>query len=374
MPHRCLTSKIHQAPITPATPKPHPSSAIHRLSRDPGLDYVYRQTGLSHGTLPENSQTSNLQASITQGKITVSVVSPASSQESLPEFVYDSISSDNSTDIQTSSDDESIPTHPTIVEHNTNKPHYTASNVPPASFVPFRPLAARVQAKTSPMYAPKLITDPALKSRDEKPAAVLKRSMWKLKAKRRTRCQGQRTQVLTETQSSSSISPLPLPTCASLNVTSPSPGVVESVPPSTPPVYDTASTPDLPLPEFEGYQTLPPLHHAPFLSPQQVEASTKLTPQPPVGLFPARTRVPTFSKPAAPESMTPKELAAAMSQHTTKKRATPQAIRPVSVYMLMDAARTIVPKGGVIPPKTQYQVKDGKGTWLRMTGPKGLKV
>ncbi|KAF8604473.1 hypothetical protein BDV93DRAFT_575284 [Ceratobasidium sp. AG-I] len=436
VPHPLVSYRIDQAPITPAPLKPHPSLAAHRFPSDLRPNCIYQQIKPSCGTTSEIPQSFDSPL-VNEDEISLSVASPASSEDSLPELLHDSAASNDSTDIQTSSDDEASPAFPAVVEYGANKNNHATPYGLPASFVPFRALASSVQAKTSPMYAPKSITDPAFKPKDEKPAAILMRSMWKLKAKRKTKLQGQKTQASVEIQSfpstpspaSSSASPT-LPPCVLTSSISQSHDPLKSVLPLNLAATDTATTSPTDTTLFDRYNhfhsstsstgesslndevpvlspavspassqtsswapptdcnvatsdTMPqskhdqitsPLHHAPTQPPQQIKSSPPSLSQAPTEVLFAPGRASAFSGLAAPVSMTPKELAAAMSQHISNKPTTPRANQPAPVYTLMDIARTVVPKGGMIPPKTQYQVKDGRGTSLRMSGPKGLRV
>ncbi|KAG8716209.1 hypothetical protein FRC09_015971 [Ceratobasidium sp. 395] len=74
-------------------------------------------------------------------------------------------------------------------------------------------------------------------------------------------------------------------------------------------------------------------------------------------------------------AMTPRELAEAMNKRANKASGSgTRKVRIAPVYTLLDEKRTVVEKGQRIPPNTQYQVKDEKGTSLRITGARGMLV
>lgn len=431
VPHPLL-ARPNRASDTTNSSTTYPSLATNKPSRDLKVNSVYQQTEPSYAIARKAIHPFNAPALLIEYEAPAPTVSPSSSQESLPELVHDNAASNDSIEIQTSSDDEPslvcpVEFEPTQ-EHITKKTNRTTSYGLPASFVPFRALAASVKAKNSPMYAPKSITAPALKSKDDKPAAVLKRSMWKLRSKRAKR-QDQKKQTLVETQASSPTPPLTvlesLVALASSLMDSSSPDSASfgfaplsaspanrATPTSEPektllddytPSSSTTSSPerlelngdvsiwspvispsssqtsladhDTVAPDSEALPEPRKVAPLPRRKPiQTLQHIDDTCPPPAPSPFTPPASVSAFSGPTAPVSMTPKELAAAMSQRAAINPPAPRANRVAPVYTLMDGARTVAPKGGVIPPKTQYQVKDAKGTSLRTTGPKGLRV
>ncbi|KAG8720707.1 hypothetical protein FRC08_018406 [Ceratobasidium sp. 394] len=125
---------------------------------------------------------------------------------------------------------------------------------------------------------------------------------------------------------------------------------------TTAPATPSATTP-APM-EFESKQTLPSGSPGSPSSTSELETST--------------STLSALHRPL-PVVMTPKDLATAIDEKAKKTSGT-RKVRFTPVYTLLDKERTVVNKGEKIPPRTQYQVKDEKGTSLRMAGSKGMLV
>ncbi|KAG8720678.1 hypothetical protein FRC08_018521 [Ceratobasidium sp. 394] len=334
-----------------------------------------------------------------------SPITSSPSHGSLPELVPDTDTSDNSSELSTSSD-ERYEANNTIVR--------PSSKDSKASLRRVRGFITRVQPKSSPLYAPKEIVEPQTMDGEDKVAAVLHRSQWK---------QGRNRWATSKKHAKKSQAPIdprpcslvvePMDTTAAGTETR-RPGVEELVEAATEPRVSNIEAIRSPVVLPSPAQASSPLPQAVDASIAQTDASaevrkikelprrkstrpgTATASATPSATTPARmefeskhtlpsgspgspsptneletsTLIPSAPGRPLPMVMTPKDLATAINEKA--KTSGTRKTRVAPVYTLLDKERTVVNKGEKIPPRTQYQVKDEKGTSLRVTGSKGM--
>ncbi|KAF8598487.1 hypothetical protein BDV93DRAFT_337665 [Ceratobasidium sp. AG-I] len=350
---------------------------------------------------------------------TLVAISPVSSQDEIPELVNNTAASRDSTEIESSSDDEAVTFSRFGIahaqEHKTTG--YALSYGPSAGVSSLRLSPSRFRAKASPMNAPKTIAEPARKSKEEKPTAVLKRSMWKQKSKARsehrtlnmtpgveaiaTASTSRNSHILKSTHYLSSALEAAAVTSSSLSKsTGDAPQVVNltrrptsqrGVSTFLPPTSCDNATLE---PKYisELHRIAMPSGPRPIEASEHVEVDVKLawvagalaSASPISG---SRVALPAkkvrFYIPASDSgyfgratsiSGTPGALAATPSQDPMARQFLPRTKPVAPVYTLSNKACTVVLKGQRIPPNTEYRVKTSLGTSLRRTGPEGLRV
>ncbi|KAG8771771.1 hypothetical protein FRC12_003415 [Ceratobasidium sp. 428] len=285
------------------------------------------------------------------------------------------------------------------------------------------------------MYAPKEIVDAQLASGEDKPAAALVRSQWKSKQNWVIPSKNKVKKVKAPTAAPTVVRPSsPIPklkdTDSSMNkpaslekpelgthlvpelrgdsnasgstrMPSPiasSPVVSSPVVPSPVQAPSLVSTVEVPITTAEDLsrvrivKVLPSRKAAP-LRTDAPPTTTAITPAPPALAKPSRPQPLTATRTissindlkqskatglrslSSTVAMTPRELAEAMNKRANKASGSGiRKVRIAPVYTLLDEKRTVVQKGQRIPPNTQYQVKDEKGTSLRITGARGMLV
>ncbi|KAG8768387.1 hypothetical protein FRC12_005595 [Ceratobasidium sp. 428] len=277
------------------------------------------------------------------------------------------------------------------------------------------------------MYAPKEIVDAQLASGEDKPAAALVRSQWKSKqnwvipSKTKVKKVKAPTAAPTAVRPSSPI-PKPKDTNSGMNKPAssekpeqethlvPKPRGDSDTSGSTPmpspivssPVQASSLVPNVEAPittvedlsRVRIVEVLPGRKAAP-LRTDAPSATTAITPAPPAPAKLSRPQPLTATRTissvndlkqskatglrslSSTVAMTPRELAEAMNKRANQASGSGSGIRKVRiapVYTLLDEKRTVVQKGQRIPPNTQYQVKDEKGTSLRITGARGMQM
>ncbi|KAG8711396.1 hypothetical protein FRC09_020635 [Ceratobasidium sp. 395] len=277
------------------------------------------------------------------------------------------------------------------------------------------------------MYAPKEIVDAQLASGEDKPAAALVRSQWKSKQNWVIPSKTKVKKVKAPTAAPTVVSPIPQPedTNSGLNKPAssekpeqethlvlepqgdsntsgstpmPSPVVSSPVVPSPVQAPSLVPTVEVPVTTVEDLsrvrivKVLPSCKAAP-LRTDAPPTTMAIPPAPPAPAKPSRPQPLTATRTissindlkqskatglrslSSTVAMTPRELAEAMNKRANKASGSGiRKVRIAPVYTLLDEKRTVVQKGQRIPPNTQYQVKDEKGTSLRITGARGMLV
>ncbi|KAG9084769.1 hypothetical protein FRC06_003906 [Ceratobasidium sp. 370] len=324
------------------------------------------------------------------------------SHGSLHELVPDTDTSDSSSDSHTSSDERCEANG--VIGRSSRKVSQTSSRR-------VRGFPTRAMPKTSPLYAPKEIMEAQVVSGEDKVAAVLHRSQWKQKQNWRTRSKKQGKKAQAPTGIRSPVAELmetntvgtetarcgveeePVEPRGVSNTMGTAP-ILSSMASSLPPqasslvrVTMDISTArakestgalrikDLPRRKITGSvrTAAPPTSDATALAPMGFIIERSHGPAWPMNNLETSEWIPTAATLPTPGVMKPKDLAAAMNEKAKRTGGTCR-VRLAPVYKLLDKGRTVVNKGERIPPYTQYQVRDEKGTSLRMTGSKGMRV
>ncbi|KAG8737839.1 hypothetical protein FRC10_007766, partial [Ceratobasidium sp. 414] len=277
---------------------------------------------------PKSSHRENTSNSHGQRIQTPAAPSTTSSpSHELPELVPDTDASDNSSELNTSSD-ERCEINNVIIRSSSKGCDTGLRRV--------RGLVSRAQPKSSPLYAPKEITEAQAASGENKVAALLHRSQWKQKRKWWT--------------------------VAKKSVKTQAPTGLRPHPPATEPIDTAAVGAEAGGRAVEG-------------EPMAMVLESRVTEHPLPSGSPGSsspTNVPetpdwtpgTASILPISAVMTPKELAASMNGKVKQTGGT-RKMRSALVYTLLDQGRTVVKKGERIPPHTHYQARDEKGTSLR---------
>ncbi|KAG8714104.1 hypothetical protein FRC08_012357 [Ceratobasidium sp. 394] len=385
---------------------PMPVDEISRSLGSMSLQDVPKSCSTIAGQQPlQLLDTSNPPGQLTESPAPCSTTS-SPSHGSLPELVPDTDTSDSSSELNTSSDERSEINNATI--RPSSKGSKTNSRR-------VRGFITKAQLKSSPLYAPKEIVEPQIVNGEDKVAAVLHRSQWKQKQKWwiASKKQAKRSQAVigprpcspaVEAMDTTATGTEPIRCGVEVRIeTALEPQVfeVEAIwSPVVSPSPSRASSPvplavDVPAATVEESievrktkelprcktgrsvrTTAPSMPGATTAAPMEFEAEHTLpsgTPAfaSPINKVKASNRTPSIPDRPPPAVMTPKELATSMNEKA-KKAGRTRKVRFAPVYTLLDKERTVVNKGERIPPHTQYQVKNEKGTSLRMTGSKGM--
>ncbi|KAG8737828.1 hypothetical protein FRC10_007755, partial [Ceratobasidium sp. 414] len=401
----------HSEPTPPRGVAPMPTDEISRLLGTMSLKS--NQKPCLTTAEPKSSHRENTSNSHGQRIQTPAAPSTTSSpsHELLPELVPDTDTSDSSSELNTSSD-ERCEINNVIVRSSSKGCDTGLRRV--------RGLISRAQPKSSPLYAPKEITEVQVASGENKVAALLHRSQWKQKQKWWTvakksvktqaptglrphspatepmdtaavgaeadRCAVEEELMDTVLESrgrpnSEGVAPIWSP------VVSPSPNQVSPPASLAAPVITaqestgarkTKDSPRRKATRSNG-TAVPPASDAATPAPMEPVTEHALPSGSPGSS--SSTNVPetpdwtpgTASTLPISAVMTPKELAASMNGKVKQPGGT-RKMRSALVHTLLDQGRTVVKKGERIPPHTHYQVRDEKGTSLRVTGSKWMLV
>ncbi|KAG8718010.1 hypothetical protein FRC08_006152 [Ceratobasidium sp. 394] len=385
-----------------------PADEITRSLGSMSLQDVPNSCSTTDGQQPSLPQhSSNSHGQLTESPAPSSTTS-SPSHGSLPELVPDTDTSDSSSELSTSSD-ERCEANNAIIRPSSKGSKTGSRRV--------RGFITRVQLKSSPLYAPKEIVEPQIVNGEDKVAAVLHRSQWKQKQKwwAASKKQAKRSQAAigprpyspaaevmditatgaepircgVEDRAEAALEPRvseveaiwsPVVSPPPSRASSPAPFPVDVPTSTTGESIEVRKTKELPRRKNtrSGRATKPSMPGATTAAPMEFETEHSLPSSSPGSGSPTNKLetnawIPSTPNRSPPAVMTPKELATAMKEKA-KKTSGIRKVRFAPVYTLLDKERTVVSKGERIPPHTQYQVKDEKGTSLRMTGSKGMLV
>ncbi|KAG9080484.1 hypothetical protein FRC06_006524 [Ceratobasidium sp. 370] len=340
------------------------------------------------GQLSHLGNTSSFPRQFTDSLAAPSTVS-SPSHGSLPELVPDTYTSDSSSELNTSSD-ERYEVNGAVIRSSSKGSQTSSGRV--------RGFITRAKSKSSPLYAPKEVVEAQVVSGEDKVAAVLHRSQWKRKQKwwMTSKKQAKKAQATGIRSCSPVIEPMDTDAVGTEATRC---GLEEEladamVEPRGVPLPLAVDVPAATSEESTGMWGVkelprrkatrpsrtcaPPSSGARTPAPMEFPTNPALASDSPDSDLPIKglessDRTPTAPGPPTPVVMTPKDLAASIDGKA-KKTATICKARFAPVYTLLDEKRTVVTKGERIPPYTQYQVKDEKGTPLRVTGAKGMRV